>query len=336
MNYLEYLKKLKNDLLKKYRRFVGFVIVPILLLILVALTVFIVITRVHPKNDARTDEEKFAEHVQQEKERDKLIEDYRSVVDSSDYIIHALGGMNKEKCYINSIDTLDTTYQAGYRLFEADISFTSDDVLVLAHSGENNVWSENDWKLRLGQEIPNNVNNKRLCTYDQFMSFKIQGEYQATSLAGLFDYMEVHRDMYVMVDAGNRSYEDTLKYYTELVKVADGREDILNRLIAGGQTTEMVRAAREAYDFPLINLYYDKDEKREKELATPEKFVEYCHKNDIISYSVAKEVYTEEVGKVLGDSDLIGYVFTVNDKQEASQLRSIGADVIGTDYLWDE
>ena len=83
MNYFEYLKKLKNDFLK----------------ILVALTIFIVITRVHPKNDARTDEEKFAEHVQQEKERDKLIEDYRSVVDSSDYIIHALGGMNKEKCY---------------------------------------------------------------------------------------------------------------------------------------------------------------------------------------------------------------------------------------------
>ncbi len=336
MNFINNLLKIKNDFLKKYRRFVGFVIVPILLLTLVALTAFIVVTRVSPKNDTKTDEEKFAEHVQEQKDRKQCIEDYRSVVEASDYIIHALGGMNNEKCYINSIDTLDTTYQAGYRLFEADISFTSDDVLVLAHSGENNVWSENDWKLRLGQEIPNNVNNKRLCTYEQFMSFKIQGEYQATSLAGLFDYMEVHKDMYVMVDAGNRNYEDTLKYYTELVKVADGREDILNRLIAGGQTTDMVKAAREAYDFPLINLYYDKDEKREKALETPEKFVEYCHENNIISYSVAKEVYTEDVGKVLGGSDLIGYVFTVNDINEASQLRSTGADVIGTDYLWDE
>ncbi len=43
MNFINNLLKIKNDFLKKYRRFVGFVIVPILLLTLVALTAFIVV-----------------------------------------------------------------------------------------------------------------------------------------------------------------------------------------------------------------------------------------------------------------------------------------------------
>ena len=279
---------------------------------------------------------------------------YRQTVESSEYIIHALGGMDGKKCYINSIDCLEKIYAAGYRLFEADISFTSDDVLVLAHSGENNIWSKNDWELRLGQPYPfaDNDNNsdeyntdkspqgydieKHLAPYEVFKTFKIQGEYKATTFAELLDYMEKHDDMYVMVDAGHRSYEDTLKYYKAIVKEADGRIDVLNRLIAGGQTTEMVKAAREAYDFPLINLYFDKDEKREKEIYEPKDFVHYCEENDIISFSVAKEVYTKENAEVLSQSNLISYVFTINDLTEAKSFKDIGASIIGTDYLWEE
>lgn len=273
----------------------------------------------------------------------ELIKNYKKTVSSSDYIIHALGGMNGEECYINSIDCLERTYDAGYRLFEADVSFTSDGVLVLAHSGENNVWSKNDWEKRLGQEYPfaegaevpeGYDETKHLATYSDFMNFKLQGKYRATSFADLLDFMEEHTDMYVMVDAGNRSYEDTQTYYQEIVKVADGRTEVLDRLIAGGQTTDMVKAAREAYDFPLINLYYPADDKREEIIYTPEKFAKYCKENDITSFSVAKEVYTQEVAEKLEKSDLISYVFTVNDPSEDKKLRSYGADVIGTDYLW--
>ena len=273
----------------------------------------------------------------------ELIKDYRQTVSSSDYIIHALGGMEGKECYINSIDCLEKTYAAGYRLFEADVSFTSDGVLVLAHSGENNVWSKNDWEKRLGQEYPFGAGSvvpeeydeeKHLATYSDFMTFKIQGKYRASSFADLLDFMEEHTDMYVMVDAGNRSYEDTQTYYQEIVKEADGRTEVLDRLIAGGQTTDMVKAAREVYDFPLINLYYPADDKREEIIYTPEKFAKYCKENDIISFSVAKEVYTQEVAEKLEKNNLISYVFTVNDPAEDKQIRGYGADVIGTDYLW--
>lgn len=265
----------------------------------------------------------------------EYVADYRKTVEDSEYIMHALGGMDGEKSYINSIDCLELKYSEGYRLFEADVSFTSDGVLVLAHSGEDNIWTENDWELRLGQEYPLDDSDKHLCTYEEFMGFKIQGEYTATSLAELFEFMKQHTDMYVMIDAGHRSYEDTLEYYRVLVETANGQTDILYRLIAGGQTTEMVRAARECYDFPLINLYYDSDEKREDIISTPEKFVDYCKQENIISFSTAKEYYTEEAAEVLSgeDSGLISYIFTINDITEAELMKTRGADIIGTDFL---
>ena len=275
-------------------------------------------------------------------EVDSPLSDYRKTVNENKYIIHALGGMEGKYSYVNSIDCLKAAYEAGYRLFEGDISFTSDNVLVLAHSGENNIWSKNDWEKRFGQAFPDEKtgaagSEKNLCDYSTFMSFRIQGRYKATDLAEVFDFMEEHDDMYLMVDAGHRSYEDTLEYYRELVRVADGRTNVLNRLIAGGQTTDMVKAAREAYDFPIINLYYDSDEKREDILKTPEEFLNYCRENEIVSFSTSKDYYTQEVADVLSPSKsgLTGYVFTVNDVSEEGMILQKGDVVIGTDYLWD-
>ena len=260
------------------------------------------------------------------------------------YIIHALGGLDG-KSYINSIDCLRKCYDAGYRIFEADVSFTSDGVLVMAHSGENNIWTSNDWYGRLGQEYPFTEGaevperydkQKHLATYKDFMSFRIQGRYKATSFEEILDFMGKHDDMYLMIDAGYRNYEDTMTFYQEVVRLADGRTDVLDRIIASGQTTDMVKAARMNYDFPLVNLYYNTDEKREEILSTPEKFVSYCEEYGITSFSVDKEVYTEDVAKVLENSSLKSYVFTVNDSAEEKLLRSYGADVIGTDFLWEE
>ncbi|MBO4864926.1 MAG: hypothetical protein J5517_11225 [Eubacterium sp.] len=277
-----------------------------------------------------------------------VMAEYKKTVEDSDYILHALGGMDETDDYINSIECLEAGYQKGCRLFEADVSFTSDKVLVLAHSGEDNIWSENDWKLRLCQVYPFDNESeeelkakgydieKHLCTYEEFMSFRIQGWYKTASFSDLLDYMEQHKDIYVMVDGGHRSYEDTLEFYKAIKETAGDRTDVLDRLIAGGQTTDMVKAAREVYDFPLINLFFDSDEKREDALKTPEDFAKYCRENGISSFSAAKETFDGKNASLLEDDSLISYIFTVNDEEEEAKLRKAGADVIGTDFLWDK
>ena len=279
--------------------------------------------------------------------KEKLINDYRETVGKSRYILHALGGMDEIDDYINSLECLEAGYKKGYRLFEADVSFTSDKVLVLAHSGKDNIWSDNDWKLRLGQVYPFGEDKndelaskgydieKQLCPHDEFMNFRLQGWYMPASFADLLNTMERHKDIYVMVDGGHRSYEDTLEFYKAIRETAGDRTDVLDRLIVGGQTTDMVKAAREVYDFPLINLYFDSVDNREEALKNADDFAKYCLENGITSFSAAKENYSAEDAVLLEDSELISYIFTVNDEAEEKALRERGADIIGTDFLWD-
>lgn len=262
----------------------------------------------------------------------RLRQQYRDTVANSHYILHALGGINGTHSYTNSIDALRANYQDGYRLFEVDVSFTSDHHLVLAHSARDNTWKKIDWEKRLGQPYDP---EHPLATLEEFKAFRIQEQFQATTFAELLDFMEAHPDLFVMVDAGSRSYNDTVAFYQAIVAEAKGRDAVLQHLIAGGQNTAMFHAARSVYDFPLYNLYYDTDDKREPALATPECFLSYCKENDILSYSVASNVYTEAVADALHNSDLIGYVFTVNDKSEAERLLTRTSTVVGTDFLRD-
>ena len=288
-----------------------------------------------------------------DRDTDGVVEGYKKTVENSEYIMHALGGMDG-KSYINSIDCLRKTYEAGYRLFEADVSYTSDDVLVLAHSGQDNIWSEADWNDRIGIAYPfRNMNGNELteeskdyftsngydfddhtCNYDSFMTFRIQGEYTATSFSDIVQFMKEHDDMYLMVDAGNRSYESTQKLYKMILDTCKNDYSVLDRIIAGGQTTDMMQAVKDTYDFPLLNMYYAGDDVREESIYSPEQFINYCNENGIISFSTAKETYNDYNGAALKEAGLISYVFTVNDSDEAALMKSYGADVIGTDFLW--
>ena len=381
---------MENDYLKK--------MLYTALIIMLAATSVLVIYLMLPKKSAKNKQEKAASITEQsssaiekpagfsDSEKQEYAERYRKTVESQKYIIHALGGMNGTDNYINSIDPLRLIYAEGYRLFEADVSFTSDGRLVLAHSGQGNVWTKSDWKDRLGQDYPfdssskadssmaeasmtdsslidSSLNDssttdatsadKHLCDYETFMGFRIQKKYKATSFRELVGFMAEHKDMFVMIDGGERSFEDTKAYYSAVLNetreevrelsvglTADEEDailrDVLGRMVVGGQTIEMLNAVKEVYDFPLINFYYNSNEKREGELCKPIDFIHYCDDNGVSSFSVAKDVYDQQTAQALEKSTLMSFVFTVNDPAEEARINAYGADIIGTDFLWDE
>lgn len=256
-------------------------------------------------------------------------EKYESTVENSTYMMHALGGIDQTYSYTNSIDALKKCYDEGYRLYEVDIAFTKDKKLVLAHSSSG-TWTKKDWETRIG--LPYDENNS--CpTYDEFMNFEIQGQFKASSFSDLVDFMETHTDMYVMIDIGSQSYENTKEIYQAILDVADKNDDVLCRLIVGGHTTEMITAVREAYDFPLINLYYADIENRPTEFDTPTNFIKYCKENNITSFSTSSTTALSEDISLLLESELISYVFTINDESEAKVFLDMGVDIIGTDFL---
>lgn len=248
---------------------------------------------------------------------------YKKTVNEQNYVAHALGGVD-EFGYTNSKEALENSYNNGFRIFEADVKLTSDKKLVCVHG-----WSKKDYEERLGIEY-----NKKnaIMDYETFMSLKIQGKYTPLSFRDLAKFIEEHQDMYVMIDIGSKSYEDTKEIYTKIVEDCNNNDKVLQRLIVGGQTTKMIKAVKECYDFDIINLYWPKESKREEKINTKEKFAEYCKQNGITSLSVAADRYDDDFGKYMKKNNIIVYVFTENEESKAKDILK-SADLVGTDFI---
>lgn len=268
---------------------------------------------------------------------------YQRLLQDHKYIMHALGGVENTYTYTNSLDAMQLAYDEGERFFEADISFTSDKQLVLAHcngkgafvnDGEDNTWNENDWENRLGQ-----VYNPKhpLATYDEFMNFTIQEKFTANSFSDLVDFMREHKDVYVTLDIGGRSYNETKKIYQAITETCDMDTKVLNRFIASGKTTDMVLAIKEVYDFPFKSMYFSKESEREEKVKTPEQFYDFCQENGVSCFATAYEVYEGEklVDTILLESDMYCYVYTVDVEEKAETLIEEGVTAVGTNFLRD-
>lgn len=261
---------------------------------------------------------------------DDIMTLYRQTVADSSYIMHALGGLEGEYSYTNSLEALEKSYyEDDMRLFEADVHFTSDDVLVLTHG-----WKEKDYEQRMGLDY---ALYDGAMSYDEFCAAKLHGKFTTMSFQDLAEFMEAHTDMFVMVDSGNISYDDTKLVYEAIVadvnEVCEDADNVLQRLIVGGHTQDMIQAVREAYDFQLVNLYLAEESKRAEGLQTLDEFFAYCTENDIVSFSADKGTITDEVVAYAREAGMIIYAFTVNDLSELT-FDYTGEDiVIGTDFL---
>lgn len=252
-----------------------------------------------------------------------IVVNYKLAVSANDYVAHALGGID-DIAYTNSLETLENSYKVGFKFYEADVKLTSDDKLVLVHG-----WSQKDYEERLGLEYND---AQPVMAYNSYMATKIKDKYTTLSFKDLVDFIKKHNDIYVMIDLGSKSYDETKKIYERIVEECENDDKILQRLVVGGQTTSMIEAVKDTYDFKLINLYWASDDKREKQVYSKKDFVSYCKKNNITSLSVSITNYSNSFARYMKKNGIIIYVFTENDKKEAENILKI-ADLVGTDYI---
>ena len=109
--------------------------------------------------------------------------------DFSPQLIAHAGGVVDSCIYTNSREAMERSMQKGYRLIEFDLLFTSDSVLVAAHSWErfNSMTGYEDW----GDSVP---------AYSDFISRKICGRYTPLSAREINSFFEQNDSLYLVTD----------------------------------------------------------------------------------------------------------------------------------------
>ena len=105
-----------------------------------------------------------------------------------EYIAHA-GGAVDSCIYTNSREAMEQALEEGYRFVEFDLLFTSDSVLVAAHSWSdfNNMTGFAHW----GDSVP---------SFSDFSARKIYGLYTPLSADEINTFFELNEDLFLVTD----------------------------------------------------------------------------------------------------------------------------------------
>lgn len=230
-------------------------------------------------------------------------------------IAHSGGGIDG-KIYTNSLESWNYSYDNGTRVFDADISLTSDNVLVLRH----------EWHDEFEQA---NISEDNIPDFSEFMDTPIHNIYTPMSVYDMLNFMEEHNDCYVACDFKDGTAG--IKEFVSLVK--DGSmEHLLKRIIIS------------FYDykdyFQIKNIYnFDNWAIRQYE-NSPHNYYEltlFCVENNI-PVCMVKEKYLQEGDdiSILLDKGIHVWVAVVNDIKDIKSYWNRGVSGFVSDFIHEE
>ena len=238
-------------------------------------------------------------------------------------IAHALGGLDG-KTYLNSREGFLSMYAQGVRLFELDLSRTSDGVWVCRHN----------WNDPMGQW---EGNEKKVLSEKEFTENKIYGKYTPMTLEDFFLLLRDHPDAFVMIDSKQyslRNYQKTLEDYCDYVETARaaGAGDVLNQIIPEIYSEAMFAGTAMIYSFPsyIYSLW------QEYSTEDLERIASFCREKGIPAATVYWKYWSEEKEKIFEKEGISLYVYTLNDRNQAREYIAEGAEGICTDFLTSE
>lgn len=231
-------------------------------------------------------------------------------------VAHALGSVDIEGngTGTNSLEAFVDSYEAGFRLFEADLSLTKDNKVVVFH--------------RLAEElIGYPVGSIENITVDQFKSRKYADTYTLLDADDLLKLLTYRKDAYVVTDIKS-DFEATLKQLmsNEIIKE---NPEIADRIIVQFYNPQQFEFIKENYNFKniMFSLYQVPE-------MSNEDIINFVTPNSEIDAVTMwwDERYTPELREKLHALGRGVYVHTVNDMTQIQQFISHGVGVY-TDTL---
>lgn len=243
------------------------------------------------------------------------------ILANNQLVAHAMGSIG-DLATPNCVEGFLAQYEAGIRVFEADLRLTRDVKTVLRHDWWKEPWQKGiDWA--------------RIPTRDEFLSEKILDKYTPLSFRDLLLLMEAYPDICIITDTKfTDSDVFTIQFDSML---ADARElgltYLFDRIAIQVYSGNMRTALHNIYPFPhyIYTLYQD-----EGFTGSRESFREraaYCAKHGIEGITINDYWWKPEYAGIADEYGIKVYVHTVNDAAAAKKLLASGCDGVYSDSL---
>ena len=232
------------------------------------------------------------------------------------YIAHALGGIDG-KTYTNSSQALEQNRKKGFKVFEVDLDFSSDDELIAWHSFDKSVLKEMGVSEKYASKKP---------TLEEFKKIKSYGKYNTMSFKDIVSYMEEHKDIYIIIDLKQATDKKVKKLYEKVVE--DASPEVLNRIIPQVYRESTYNEIMDTHNFKsLIYTCYAMDKMDENAVTN------FCAMKGIKVLVVEGKFYTNSLMEKCNSRGIKLYMNTYNDKAEVDKYKKKGVHGFFTDFL---
>lgn len=239
------------------------------------------------------------------------------------YIAHAMGGIDGTS-YTNSLEAFLLNYENGHRVFEVDLSLTSDNELVAIHD-----WSQ---EMTIGIcEFP--LTEEQIgqpLSAAEFKELKIKGQYTPLSFEDIVELMDSFPDIYIVTD----TKETETAYVTEqfqyiIDKTSEVDPALLDRIIPQIYNEDMYDCIMDLYDWNSIiyTLYNQGSEFSALEV------VDFSRQNGIRVITTFSGRADSLMLKDLLDSNCLIYMHPYNSLEDIEPLKEAGIHGFYTDFL---
>ena len=253
-----------------------------------------------------------------------------SIMNRTFLMAHALGAVKvngKEYVYTNTIDAYNNSLKKGFKHYEVDLMLTSDNEVIAFHGYSKGIYG------KLGIKVNN-------FTYDEFMSgvvfkgSKIEN-LKPTDLDDIINLIKTNKSStWVFHLHTNNDATNTDIMLNKITDKLKNDTDSFCRIYIGINYKE---------ELPILNKYniknkiyhlYEK-EKRDEEVNTNEKLINYIKKNGIVRISMEKTMIPREKDliKLLKNNNIEIMTYTENKLLNKLFLKLQGTDLVETDSL---
>lgn len=234
-------------------------------------------------------------------------------------IAHALGGY-EGVAVTNSLESFLSNYEKGFRVFEVDLQYTYDAVLVAAHDFKN------PFLYAIDPELKNDV------TYEEFKKNKIYGNLTSLSFEDVVNLMVEYDDIYIITDTKYTGTSNVTKQFTKIIETVNRIEpSVIDRIVPQIYTYEMYDTVKSINDFNayIFTLYQLED-------LDIDYLTNFVYENGINVVTMDSYRASNELLYSLNSYGIETYVHTINDLSTMDSFLKKGVTGFYTDFISNE